>query len=78
MGGKILKGFFFILVFIGGVWFFSSLSLMNRQQAISASDLSDPTLPVMYIDVGGIKADRMFGFRMEMDARNMRKCLVPV
>ncbi len=78
MGGRILKGFLFILVFIGGVWFFSSLSLMNRQQAISASDLSDPTLPVMYIDVGGIKADRMFGFRMEMDARNMRKCLVPV
>lgn len=54
------------------------MSLLQRQQTVSASDLTDPTLPVMCIDVNGSKIDRMFGYTMEMDARNMRDSLIPM
>ncbi len=68
----------YIVVFVAGVAGFSNLSLLQRQQTVSASDLSDPTLPVMCIDIGGNKVDRMAGFTMEMDAKNMREALIPM
>ncbi len=51
---------------------------MNHQQVESASDLTGPTLPVMYADVDGKKIDRMYGFTMEMDASDMRDSLIPM
>ena len=68
----------YLFLFIGGVFFFSGLSILNHQQTVSASDLTDPTLPVVCIDVNGNKVDRMPGFTMEMDARNMRNVLIPM
>ena len=78
MRSRILKWLLYIAVFIAGVAGFSNLSLLQRQQTVSASDLSDPTLPVMCIDAGGNKIDRMQGFTMEMDAKNMREALIPM
>ncbi len=66
------------LVYVAGVVVFSNLSLLGRQQSVSASDLADPTLPVMCIDVSGKKVDRMFGYVEEMDDRNMRGALIPM
>ena len=67
-----------LLLFIAGVVVFSNLSLLGRQQAVSASDLADPTLPVMCVDIAGNKVNRMNGYRMEMDARRMRGALIPM
>ncbi|MDO5701879.1 MAG: hypothetical protein Q4G47_00800, partial [Lachnospiraceae bacterium] len=79
MKNRIFKWVMLLLVYIAGVVVFSNISLLGRQQAVNASDLSDPTLPVVCIDVGdGLKADRLNGYVMEMDARNMRGALIPV
>ena len=68
----------YVVVFLAGVALFSNLSVIQRQQSSGASDLSDPTLPVMYIDIGGNKVDRMRGYVQKMDAANMRDGLIPV
>ncbi len=67
-----------VLVYIAGVIVFSNLQLLSRSQAVSASDLTGPTLPVVCIDVNGSKVNRMNGYLMEMDARNMRGALIPM
>ena len=66
------------LVYVAGVVVFSNLQLLSRQQAVSASDLTGPTLPVMCIDVNGNKANRMNGYLSELDARRMRGALIPM
>ncbi len=73
---RILRVIILIAVFIGGVFFFSRF--MNHQQVRSASDLSDPTLPVMYVDLNGNKIDRMNGFVTKMNAAGMREALIPM
>ncbi|MBQ6376267.1 MAG: hypothetical protein IJJ52_01380 [Lachnospiraceae bacterium] len=78
MRSRIFKLICLTLLFIGGVAFFSNLSLLNRGQSVSASDLTDPTLPVVCIDVDGNKVNRMNGYVTEMDVRNMRGGLIPV
>ncbi len=78
MRNRILKWLLYLVVFVAGVAGFSNLSLVQRQQTINASDLTDPTLPVMCADVGGSRINRMWGYRMEMDAKNMRDSLIPM
>ena len=78
MRNRLLRWILYLAVFVGGVAGFSNLSLLQHQQTVSASDLTDPTLPVMCIDIGGKKINRMFGFTMEMDAKNMREALIPM
>ena len=56
-----------VLVYITGVIVFSNLQLLSRSQAVSASDLTGPTLPVVCIDVNGSKVNRMNGYLMEME-----------
>ena len=51
---------------------------MGRGQSVSASDLADPTLPVVCIDIDGSKVNRMYGYTSEMDARGMRETIIPV
>ena len=57
---------------------FSNLFFISRQQTLSASDLSDPTLPVMCIDIDGNKIDQLNGFTSEMNAQDMRDALIPI
>ena len=51
---------------------------MNTQVTESASDLSDSTLPVMCVDIGGNRINRMFGYREEMSAANLRDSVIPM
>ncbi len=76
MRNRVLKAVILIAVFIGGVFFFSRF--MNHQQVRSASDLSNPTLPVMYVDLNGNKINQMNGFVTRMDAADMRASLIPM
>lgn len=65
-------------IFIGGVILFSNLFFTNRYFAAAASDLADPTLPVMCIDIDGNKVNQMFGYTSDMNAANMRESLIPM
>lgn len=78
MKNRIFKWAMLFLVYVFGVVVFSNISLLGRQQAASASDLADPTLPVVCVDINGKKANRLFGYVQEMDARNMRGALIPI
>ncbi len=51
---------------------------MTHQQVESASELSAPTLPVMYADIDGNMINRMDGFVTEMDMSDMRDALIPM
>lgn len=78
MKNRILKIVVYLAVYVTCVILFSRFAVIQRQQTVSASDLEDPTLPVMCVDVSGYKVNRMFGFVEEMDARNMRTSLIPM
>ena len=51
---------------------------MNTQVTESASDLSDSTLPVMCVDIGGNRVNRMFGYREEMASAHLRDSVIPM
>ena len=72
----ILRVIVFAAVFAAGVIFFSGF--LKKGTTARASDLDDPTLPVLCIDVDGNKADRMFGYRTMMDGAALRDALIPV
>ncbi|MBQ1316071.1 MAG: hypothetical protein IIY46_01170 [Lachnospiraceae bacterium] len=76
MGKRILKFAVLVLVFLGGNLLFSNL--MNTQSTESASDLPDPTLPVVYINLNGVKVNEMHGYTMEMDGRKLRESIIPL
>lgn len=51
---------------------------MNHDVTESASDLSDPTLPVICLDVNGSKIDRLYGYVSDMDPSDLRDALIPM
>ena len=73
---KILRVLVFLLTFAGGVVVFSNL--MNTEEIVRASDLEDPTLPVVCMDFNGIKADRLFGCTEALDPSEQRETLIPL
>ena len=78
MKKRIIKYIALFAIFCGGMALFSNLFFISRQQTLSASDLSDPTLPVMCIDIDGNKIDQLNGFTSEMNAQDMRDALIPI
>ena len=76
MKKRILKAIVLFAVFIAGNLLFATV--MNSQSTESASDLPDPTLPVVYINIDGMSVDRMQGYTMEMNGREMRDCIIPL
>ena len=62
MKNRILKIVVYLAVYVACVILFSRFAVIQRQQTVSASDLEDPTLPVMCVDVSGYKVNRMFGY----------------
>ncbi len=78
MKSRIIKLIAYAALFIACVIVFSQFAVIQRQQTVSASDLEDPTLPVMCVDISGYKVNRMFGYTAEMDAANMRDSLIPM
>lgn len=65
-----------MVIFAAGVVAFSSL--MNRRVTQNASDLGDSTLPVLYIEIGGVRINPMYGYASSMDPARIRDGLVPV
>ncbi|MGN0254988.1 MAG: hypothetical protein ACI4D6_03265 [Chordicoccus sp.] len=78
MKKRIIKYIALFAIFCGGVALFSNLFFISRQQTLSASDLTDPTLPVVCIDIDGNKIDQLSGFTSEMNAKDMRDALIPI
>lgn len=78
MKKRIIKYIALFAIFCGGVALFSNLFFISRQQTLSASDLTDPTLPVVCINIGGNKIDQLSGFTSEMNAKDMRDALIPI
>ncbi len=76
MRNRILKAVILIAVFCGGIFLFTHL--MNSQTTENASNLSDSTLPVMCMVSGNNRIDRMYGYKMEMAAADMRDVLIPM
>ena len=73
---RIIKLLILLVVFIGSNIFFAKL--MNSRSTESASDLSDPTLPVVYVTVEGQNVNTMHGYTKSMDGRKMRECIIPL
>lgn len=61
---------------MGGVVLFSNL--MNTEEIVRASDLEDPTLPVVYLDFNGYKADPLYGYLDDMADAKMRDAIIPL
>ena len=76
MRNRILRALVLFIIFCAGVFVFSNL--MNSQVTESASDLSDSTLPVVCVNIGGNRVNRMYGFKHEMLASEMRDSLIPM
>ncbi|MBQ0060075.1 MAG: hypothetical protein KBS83_09035 [Lachnospiraceae bacterium] len=51
---------------------------MNTEEVLDASDLEDPTLPVVSCDVDGYKANLLYGYLDNMQPSDMRQGLIPV
>ena len=76
MRSKILKAVILFAVFCAGVFLFSGL--MNTQVTESASNLEDSTLPVMCVNIAGNRVNRMYGYKVAMEPKQMRDSLIPM
>ena len=76
MKKRILKMLILLAVFIAGNQLFAGI--MNSQSTESASDLPDPTLPVVYVSIEGVSVNRMQGYTMQMDGRKIREGIIPL
>ena len=76
MKKRILKILILLAVFIAGNQLFAAV--MNSQSTESASDLPDPTLPVVYINIDGVSVNKMQGYTMEMDGTQIRDSIIPL
>ena len=76
MKKRIIKILILLAVFIVANQLFAGI--MNSQSTESASDLPDPTLPVVYINIEGVSVNRMQGYTMEMDGRKIREGIIPL
>lgn len=73
---KLIRIVVFLAVFVVSTLVIAEL--IKQDGITTASDLGDPTLPVMYLDIDGTKADRMYGYQEEMTPSDMRDVLIPV
>ena len=76
MKKRILKMLILLAVFIAGNQLFAGI--MNSQSTERASDLPDPTLPVVYVTIEGASVNRMQGYTMQMDGRKIREGIIPL
>lgn len=63
-------------VFIGSLIIF--MSVFNHREALDTRPMESATLPVMYMREDGITANRMYGYRQEIDEKNFRESLTTV
>ena len=65
-----------LLVFAAGVA--GTAFLLNSETTDDRSDMNNPVLPEVMIDVGGIYANRMYGYAQEMQADFTRDSVTPL
>ncbi|MDO4276802.1 MAG: hypothetical protein Q4D16_24330 [Eubacteriales bacterium] len=66
----------FLIVFIIGVT--GTALLLNSETTDDRSDMNNPTLPEVMVDVGGIMANRMYGYVQPMQADFTRDSITPL
>ena len=76
MKKRILKILILLVIFIISNQLFAAV--MNSQSTESASDLPDPTLPVVYVNIEGVNVNKMQGYTMEMDGTQLRDSIIPL
>ncbi len=63
-------------VFVGSLIIF--MSVLNRHEALDTKPMDAATLPVMYMQEDGTTANRMYGYRQEVNEKNFREALTTV
>ena len=63
-------------VFIGSLIIF--MSMLNHREALDTKPMETATLPVMYMRENGTTANRMYGYRQEVNEKNFRESLTTV
>ena len=76
MRRRILKLLVLIAIFVGSNFLF--VRLMNSSSTESASDLGNPTLPVVYMTVGGENINALQPYLMPQDPTKMRESVIPL
>lgn len=65
-----------LLVFLLGV--VGTAFLLNSETTDDRSDMNNPTLPEVMVDIGGVNANRMYGYVQPMQADFTRDSLTPL
>ena len=52
--------------------------LLNSETTDDRSDMNDPVLPELMVDINGTYANRMYGYRQEMQVDFVRDCITPL
>lgn len=52
--------------------------LLNSETTDDRSDMNDPVLPELMVNIGGNYANRMYGYMQEMQADFIRDCITPL
>ncbi|MBU5482462.1 hypothetical protein [Blautia sp. MSJ-19] len=74
---KVLKRFLILLlVFVLGVA--GTAFLMSNENTDDRSDMNIPTLPEVMVDFNGTLANRMYGYRQQMEADFVRDSVTPL
>ena len=65
-----------MIVFVASLITFSVY--LNKGNTDMTLDMSEPSLPVAYIDLGGRNVNEMHGYLSRMDASTIRDSITPV
>lgn len=66
----------FLIIFILGTA--GTALLLNSETTDDRSDMNDPVLPELMVDMGGVYANRMYGYRQRMQVEFIRDSLTPL
>lgn len=74
---KFLKRFFILfIIFVIGVA--GTAFLLNTETTDDRSDMNNPTLPEVMVDFNGTLANRMYGYRQQMETDFVRDSVTPL
>ena len=74
---KILrKGAILLVIFVAVVA--GTSFLMNSQSTDNRSDMNDATLPEVMVKIGSTQANKMYGYRQQMQTDFMRGSITPL
>lgn len=76
MKKSLIKGFILGAIFVFSIILFSNM--MNKDLSENTTDLEQPTLPVMYMQIADILVNPMNGYQDQMQVQYVRDCLTPL